>query len=393
MLKLPKLSQWLGAIDAYIVRLVMMSFAIVLISLTGVIWITQALRGIDLMTSQGQTILVFIGITGLAIPLLALIIAPIALVIAVTHTLNKLATDSETIVLSAAGMSPERLIRPFMVATVIVSVFVASLSIYIAPECLRALRRWNSEIGADVVANVLQPGQFIKLGKLTLRVRERQPGGVLAGVFIDDQRSPSERINVIAESGAIQKNQRGSFLVLRDGNLQRFENDKKEPAMVGFKSYAFDMSQFSSAPTVTYNSRERFISELISPPPEDNLPPSEIATYWGELHDRLMAPIYPFVFAIMAFAFLGLPRTTRQGRNYAISMLLLAVMTVRIAGFICSTLAPAHPEAIYVQYVMLVVVSGLSVWMIRRGIVVDPPSGMLRFFASLRARMPSFARA
>lgn len=390
---MPKLSGWLGAIDAYIIRIILTSFVIVLISLTGVIWVTQALRGIDLMTSQGQTILVFIGITGLAIPLLALIIAPIALVIAVTHTLNKLATDSEIIVLSAAGMSPRRLIRPFMIATLIASIFVSVLSIYVAPECLRALRRWNSEIGADVVANVLQPGQFIKLGKLTLRVRERQPGGILAGVFIDDQRNPSERINVIAESGVIQKNERGSFLVLRDGNLQRFENDKRDPAIVGFKSYAFDMSQFSSAPTaVTYNSRERFINELIWPPAEEKLPATEIALYWGELHDRLLAPIYPFVFALMAFAFLGLPRTTRQGRNFAISMLLLAVLGVRLAGFVCSTIVVSHPGAIYVQYAMLALASGLSIWMIRNGVVVDPPSNILRLFADLRARIPSLAR-
>lgn len=390
---MPKLSGWLGAIDAYIIRIILTSFVIVLVSLTGVIWVTQALRGIDLMTSQGQTILVFIGITGLAIPLLALIIAPIALVIAVTHTLNKLATDSEIIVLSAAGMSPKRLIRPFMIATLIASIFVSALSIYIAPECLRALRRWNSEIGADVVANVLQPGQFVKLGKLTLRVRERQPGGVLAGVFIDDQRNPAERVNVIAETGSIQKNERGSFLVLRDGNLQRFENDKRDPAIVGFKSYAFDMSQFSSAPTtIIYNSRERFISELIWPPAEEKLPATEIALYWGELHDRILAPIYPFVFALMAFAFLGLPRTTRQGRNFAISMLLLAVLGVRLSGFVFSTIVVTNPGAVYIQYAMLAIVSALSIWMIRNGVVVDPPSNVLRFFADLRARMPSFAR-
>ena len=68
----------MSAIDKYIVRITLQAFLMVLISLTGIIWITQALRGLDLMTSQGQTILVFLGVTGLAIPLLAMIIAPIA---------------------------------------------------------------------------------------------------------------------------------------------------------------------------------------------------------------------------------------------------------------------------------------------------------------------------
>src|SRR5690242_9720268 len=98
----------MGSIDGYIVRTTFGAFVMVLASLTGVIWITQALRGIDLMTSQGQTILVFIGFTGLAIPSLILIIAPIALVIAVAYVLNKLATDSEIIVMNAAGFRPGR---------------------------------------------------------------------------------------------------------------------------------------------------------------------------------------------------------------------------------------------------------------------------------------------
>ncbi len=80
----------IGAIDGYVAKMTLTSFLIVLVSLTGVIWITQALRNIDLMTGQGQTILVFLGISGLIIPLLVSIIAPIALLVAVMYALNKL---------------------------------------------------------------------------------------------------------------------------------------------------------------------------------------------------------------------------------------------------------------------------------------------------------------
>ena len=73
----------------------------------------------------------------------------IALLIAVMHTLNRLATDSEIIVINAAGLSPGRFVRPFLYATCVVSLLVAFLSLYLAPECMRALRRWQTEIGAD----------------------------------------------------------------------------------------------------------------------------------------------------------------------------------------------------------------------------------------------------
>jgi lipopolysaccharide export system permease protein len=96
----------MGSIGQYIFRSTLGAFLLVLISLTATIWITQALRDVDLMTNRGQTILVFLGITSLIVPLLILVIAPIAMVISVGHVLNKLSTDSELIVMNAAGMSP-----------------------------------------------------------------------------------------------------------------------------------------------------------------------------------------------------------------------------------------------------------------------------------------------
>src|ERR1700710_1486187 len=220
----------MGSIDRYIFRTTLASFALVLVSLTGVIWITQALRGIDLMTSQGQTIVTFLGITSLVIPALVLIIAPIALMIAISHTLNKLATDSEIIVMNAAGLSPFRLFRPFLYATCVVAVMVAFIGAYLAPDGMRRLKQWDADITADVLANILQPGRFAQLDQnLTIRIRERRPGGLLAGVFVDDRRDPKERVTIYADHGTVMKNGNGSYLILEDGNLERFEVGKAEP--------------------------------------------------------------------------------------------------------------------------------------------------------------------
>jgi lipopolysaccharide export system permease protein len=104
----------MGSIARYIFRSTGTAFVVVLVSLTAVIWVTQALRDIDLMTNRGQSIVVFLGITSLLIPMLVMIIAPIALFIAIAHVLTKLENDSEIIVLKAAGMSPWLLFRAFL---------------------------------------------------------------------------------------------------------------------------------------------------------------------------------------------------------------------------------------------------------------------------------------
>ena len=379
----------MGSIDKYIFRTTLASFAVVLVSLTGVIWITQALRGIDLMTSQGQTILTFLGITSLVIPALVLIIAPIALMIAISHTLNKLATDSEIIVMNAAGFSPFRLFRPFVYATCVVAVLVAFIAAYLAPDGMRRIKQWDADITADVLTNILQPGRFAQLDQnLTIRIRERRPGGLLAGVFVDDRRDPNERVSIVADHGTVLKNDGGSFLILEDGNLERLEVGKRDPAMVAFGRYAFDMSKFSNHDhDVALGIRERYLWELMYPEENDPIYMQLPGQFRAELHDRFMSPIYPFAFAALTFAFLGTPRTTRQSRNFSIGGSILAVFGLRMIGFACSVMAVKSAFAPIVQYLMLFAAIGAGVWIILAGVVIEPPAALLEAINKSNARL------
>ena len=379
----------MGSIDRYILRTTLMSFALVLISLTGVIWITQALRGIDLMTSQGQTILTFLGFTGLVIPALALIIAPIALMIAMSHTLNKLATDSEIIVMNAAGFAPLQMLRPFFYATLIVAAMVAFIAAYLAPDGMRRLKRWDAEITADVLTNVLQPGRFAQLDQnLTIRIRERQPGGRLVGIFVDDRRDPKERITIIADYGTVLNNERGSFLVLKDGNLERFEAGKHDPALVAFESYAFDMSKFANqGRDVTLGIHELYLWELVSPSPTDPVFQQMAGQFRAEMHDRFIAPLYPFAFAALTFAFLGAPRTTRQSRNFSIAGAILSVLALRMAGYACSVTAVKSTVAPIIQYLLLALAVGASLFVIVRSVVLEPPASLTEAINRSNARI------
>jgi lipopolysaccharide export system permease protein len=378
----------MGSIDRYIFRTTLASFALVLVSLTGVIWITQALRGIDLMTSQGQTVATFLGLTSLVIPALVLIIAPIALMIAISHTLNKLATDSEIIVMNAAGFSPFRLFRPFVHATVVVALLVAFIAAYLAPDGMRRIKQWDAEITADVLTNILQPGRFAQLDQnLTIRIRERQPGGILLGIFIDDRRDPKERVTIVADHGTVVKSGDGSFLVLEDGNLQRFEAGKRDPALVAFGRYAFDMSKFSQGHDTSLGIRERYIWELLWPDENESMSAQQVGQFRAELHDRFLAPIYPFAFAALTFAFLGAPRTTRQSRNFSIGGSILAVFGLRMAGFACSVMAVKSPLAVLVQYLLLAGAIGVGLWIIIDGVVIEPPAALLEAVNAFNARL------
>src|SRR5947209_7323283 len=179
----------MGSIGRYIFRTTLGAFLVICVSVTALMWITQALRDIDLMTNQGQSIFVFIGITSLIIPLLVQIIAPIAVMIAVAYVLNKLGNDSELIVMNSAGIPPWILFRPFPAVGLVVSLLVAVISIYVSPWGLRELRRWATEVRADLVSNVLQPGRFTKIeDKLTVHIRERRTHAQRLRILISHHR-------------------------------------------------------------------------------------------------------------------------------------------------------------------------------------------------------------
>ena len=379
----------MGSIGRYIFRTTLGAFLIVLISLTAVIWVTQALRDIDIMTSQGQSILVFVGITSLLIPMLVLVIAPIAMLIAVAHVLNKMSNDSEIIVMNAAGMSPWILFRAFMAAAIVVSLLVVTISAYFAPKGLRMLRDWVTEVRANVVSTIVQPGRFraIEAG-VTIHIRERRPNGQLAGIFLDDRRNPNERISVLAEIGELLDNSSGTYLVLQKGNVQRHEAGQRDPTMVAFDRYAFDLSQFAgTGQAVKYSIRERYLWQLLFPDPKDQSYIDQPDQFRAELSDRLMAPLYPIAFVVIAYAYLGAPRTTRQSRTLSMVGAVGGVALLRFIGFLSTVLGASVPWMLALQYLAVAAAIGGGLYVIRRGLILEPPAFITDWLAMLTERL------
>jgi len=379
----------MGSIGRYIFRTTFVAFLVILVSLTAVIWVTQALHDIDLVTSQGQSILVFVFITGMIIPLLVLVIAPIALLIAIAHVLNKMSTDSEIIVMNAAGMSPWILFRAFLSVAVVVSIGVLVISAYFAPKGLRMLTDMLTEVSADVVTNLVQPGRFVPIESgVVMRIRERRSNGQLAGIFLDDQRDPAQRVTIIADSGELLDNANGTFLVLQQGMVQRFQAKQPDPTMVVFDRYAFDLSTLvHGQQAVKYSVRQRYLWQLLFPDPKDPIYLEQPNEFRAEMHDRLIAPIYPIAFAVIAFAYLGAPRTNRQSRTVSMLGAVGGVALLRLAGFVSTVFGATMPWMLSLQYIGLALAFGGGLFVIHRGLIIEPPAFLDKWLAALAERV------
>lgn len=343
----------MSIVDRYIFRNGFAAFAASLVVLTAVVWVSQALREVDLMTGKGQTLLLFLRVTGLTIPSLVMVIAPIALFAAILYTLNKMNGDSELVVLSAAGLSPRRLARPFLALAAMATGLVALMSLWAMPASFMEMRDILSRVRADFLTYVVREGQFVTLDQgFVFHYRERGIGGALRGIFIQDRRDP-ERINTyIAENGMTIEQNDNNFLVLEKGYVQRQSRGDRDAAIVEFERYALDLAQFANANEGgALKPRERTTGDLIA------LNRADAAAAAGptgrlraELHDRFASPLYVLAFGMIAFAALVQPRTTRQGRGAAIMAAIVIVLVLRIGGFAVSGLAVRNASALVLVY-------------------------------------------
>jgi len=328
-------------LERYIFRTAATSFAVGLGALTGVIWISSAIREMDLVSGKGQTILIFLQVTLLTLPALVMIIAPIALFAAVLYTLNKLNTDSELIVMSAAGMAPMRVAKPLGILTLFVMILVGYITIFAMPDSFRTLRDMLTKIRADVVTKFLQEGRFTTIDKgITFHYREKSPGGAMQGILIHDARDPTRQTTYLAERGQIVESNGSAYIILENGSVHRQLQSNRDNSIVAYDRYAIDLDQFGAdGDKIVYKPRERSTFDLLNVDPNDTYAQLQGGRFRAELHERFANPLYPLASMLIGFAALAGAKTTRQGRGSAIAAAVIAMVALRIAGFGASSLA------------------------------------------------------
>jgi lipopolysaccharide export system permease protein len=212
-------------------------------------------------------------------------------------------------------------------------------------------------------------------GRLTLHIRSRAPNGQLRGIMLDDQRDPKERGTIFAERGDLLTTERGIFLSLSNGAVHRHETGKRDPVIVRFKEYAFDLSRLSpNTGPVTFAIHERSIQDLLNPRPDDPTFKRIPGQFRAELHNRITTPLYPLAFLLVTFAFLGTPRTTRQSRAMSLMGAIAIVTAVRGLGFVGTIAGSNSSAALLVPYLGLFAAFAFGGWAIARGITVEPPA-------------------
>jgi lipopolysaccharide export system permease protein len=381
-------------LSRYVIRQTAGALVLILVSLTGVVWIAVALRQLDLMTSQGQDALRFLAMTALAIPAMMAVIAPVGLLIATIHLLNKLSTDSELIVMTAGGMPPWSLLKPLALLAFLVALGIAAVNHFVGPWSQRTLKDMAVQVRTDLMAQIIQPGPFTSPEpKLTVHIRDRAPDGLLLGLLMHDARDPKQVVTYLAETARIIKQGEQAYLRMEKGHIVRRLESQPTPQIIAFERYAVDANELEqrSGQTAVVRPRHRYTDELLAPDPNDIIYKSNPGSFVSELHERFASPLYAFTFMLIVLAFMGQARTTRTSRLQAVIGAFAVSVTSRVVGITVTNMVVVRPAAAPLLYVVPVATGLLAAIAIQWHVYPRRPSKATRaltaFFMWTGARL------
>ncbi|MEJ5900519.1 LPS export ABC transporter permease LptF [Ochrobactrum teleogrylli] len=340
-------------IELYILRRVAIMFLAVLGAAVGITWTVQVLQRIDFLTTSGQTFQTIIQFSSLLIPSAIPLVMPFALIIAITQTLSTMNQDSELVVINASGAPRSAVMRPILMLAAVISIVSFLVANYVDPYARMNMRAMIANASADLVNLIVQEGSFRKLAdNLYIQVAERRSDGSIGGLFIADSRDPSLDLIYYAADGGIATTETGAnMLLMQNGEVQRRSVSDGTVSIIKFDSYAFDLSQFASAGDdyVIY-AKDRPLSYLLNPDPNDPILQTRPLRYKAELHRRLTQWLYPVVFAMIALAFAGDSRSHREARVSASFSAISTALLVYWAGYFASDRADKDASYIVVMY-------------------------------------------
>ncbi|MCD1264196.1 LPS export ABC transporter permease LptF [Shinella sumterensis] len=360
-------------IERYILRRASLMFAATLLPLIGIVWVTQALTSVNLVTDSGQSIFAFLRLATLILPSVIPIILPFALVIGVAQTLTVMNSDSELTVLNAAGSSRMTIIKPVMILAMATSVASFAVDNFVEPYSRMAVRQMIATANADMLSSVVQENTFRKVTDgLYVQVAERRNGGVLHGLFVADTRDPRFEMIYYAREGAVDEN--SAALVMKDGEVHRKLPDGSV-SIIKFDSYAFDLADLTqNAGTANIRPKDRDLAYLLNPDPADTHYKNNPLAFSAELHRRFTEWLFPAVFGLIALVVSGDARSHREARLHPMVTALLTALFVRWASFYASNSAEKSAYFIPVMYIIPLLTAAIAIRYLARNKSLDLPS-------------------
>jgi lipopolysaccharide export system permease protein len=273
----------------YFIQEFLKNYLSILLAFGLIIWITQAVRLLDLIGEEGNSIKTYFLYILLSIPKYFSKISLIIFFISLVVTITKFEDHNELRALWFSGLEKKKFINYLIRSSVILIVILVIVRCFIVPYFSNYSRYLLLNTGVGAIGPLLKQNNFNNpLKKITIYVGEKNQINELEDIILFEDSADIKK-TIIAKSGIVINENNKNLLVLVEGSIQEERKDKKI-SILDFDKITLDLSQYNKKTVNYYKFNEIFFFELIKKFNDKN--ELQLSNVVSELNDRIIMPLF-----------------------------------------------------------------------------------------------------
>jgi lipopolysaccharide export system permease protein len=254
-----------------------------------IIWITQAVRLLDLIGEEGNSITTYFLYILSILPKFFSRISIIIFFISFVVTISKFEEHNELKALWFSGLEKKKFINYLLRSTVIFILILIIIRCFVVPHFSNYSRYLLLNTGVGAIGPLLKQNNFNNpLKKITIYVGKKNQINELEDIILFEDNANIKK-TIVAKSGVVINENNKNLLVLVEGSIQEERKDRKI-SILDFDKTTLDLSQYSKKTVDYYKVNEMFFFELVKRSNDKN--DVQLSNIVSELNDRIVMPLF-----------------------------------------------------------------------------------------------------
>ena len=235
-------------------------FIVILLTLTFIAWVVQAVNYLEFVTEDGHSFGVYFLYSLLSLPKITAKLLPFVYFVSLFTILLNFEKNNELIIYWCAGINKITFINQIIKISIIFTIFQILFSSFLVPYSQDKARSFLRSSDIDMFASLIKEKKFIDtVEKLTFFIQKINQEGKMENVFLKDL---SAKKTIFAKKGIILKKNKSNFLILVDGIIHSEKNNSINA--LNFKKIEINLSKFKTKSTTFPKIQEKNTLALLN---------------------------------------------------------------------------------------------------------------------------------
>lgn len=230
-------------LERYILRENFKPFIVSLIVTTFVMLLDKIIDLLNLIIDKHLDFITVASIFGLSLPFMLALTVPMAILLASIMSFGRLSVDNELIACKACGINIYSLMRPTVIAAILLSIFMVYFNNEILPDTNHQLKNLMIKVNYRRPVTAIEPGTFTVMKNYTIYAKERREDELLDIVIYNREKTKFPQ-TIFAKRGTVQLSNGGNSLTATLYNGQMHDRDETDPdkyQMSKFKRFTLNL--------------------------------------------------------------------------------------------------------------------------------------------------------